>query len=135
MRGVMEDVRRRSSAGRVMKLERSECAAQVERLKGLPELVGIAQTCSAELRFEYEAMLGAAYATQSLLGRAVIESLTGQNLEGERRFPSFSHGADTDGLFRRWPIHIGIILRRLAAVEHTVVAHHANAAKPRAILQ
>src|SRR5438128_7931406 len=44
-------------------------------------------------------------------------------------------GADADGSLRRWPIHIGIILRRLASVEHAVVAHHANAAKPRAILQ
>jgi hypothetical protein len=32
-------------------------------------------------------------------------------------------------------LRIGIELRRLAAVEHAVVAHHADAAKPRAVLQ
>jgi hypothetical protein len=77
-------------AGRVVELEQKECGAVVESLKQQPRLVGIAQTCSSTMRFEYEAMLGAAYAAQSLLARAVIESLTGATLEDEKRLPSFS---------------------------------------------
>jgi hypothetical protein len=77
-------------AGRVIKLEQEECAKLIDRLRGQPELVAIAQTCSSAMRFEYEAMLGAAYAAQSLLARAVIESLTSVTLEGAKRFPSFA---------------------------------------------
>src|SRR5215510_14379752 len=32
-------------------------------------------------------------------------------------------------------LYVGVILRRLAPVEHAVVAHHTDAAKPRAVLQ
>jgi hypothetical protein len=77
-------------AARVIELEQKECAALIDRLKEQPKLVGIAQTCSPTMRFEYEAMLGAAYAAQSLLARAVIESLTGTTLEDAGRLPSFS---------------------------------------------
>src|ERR1700738_1985108 len=73
-----------------VELEQKECGAVVARLKQQPGLVGIAQTCSSTMRFEYEAMLGAAYAAQSLLARAVIESLTGATMEDEKRLPSFA---------------------------------------------
>src|ERR1700730_17929323 len=77
-------------ASRVVELEQKECGAVVARLKQQPGLVGIAQTCSSTMRFEYEAMLGAAYAAQSLLARAVIESLTGTTLEDAKSLPSFA---------------------------------------------
>jgi hypothetical protein len=77
-------------ASRVIELEQQECAALVESLKEQPGLVGIAQTCSSSLRFEYEAMLGVSYAAQSLLARATIESLTGTTLEEKERLPSFA---------------------------------------------
>src|SRR5260370_19405824 len=77
-------------AGRVVELEQKECDAVGESLKKQPGLVGIAQTCSSTMRFEYEATLGAAYAAQSLLARAVIESLTGATLENVKRLPSFA---------------------------------------------
>jgi len=77
-------------AASVVELEQKECGAVVESLKQQPGLVGIAQTCSSTMRFEYEAMLGAAFAVQSLLARAVIESLTGATMEDEKRLPSFA---------------------------------------------
>src|SRR5947207_14608410 len=54
-------------AGRVIDLEQRECADLIDRLGSQSELVGIAQTCSSTMRFEYEAMLGAGYAAQDLL--------------------------------------------------------------------
>jgi hypothetical protein len=42
-------------------------------------------------------------------------------------FPSETRRPDIFG--------IGVILRRLAPVEHAVIAHHTNAADPRAVLQ
>src|SRR6184192_754172 len=77
-------------AGRVVEQDQDDCEDIMERLKEQPELVGIAQTCSSKMRFEYEAMLGSAYAAQSLLARSVIESLTQKSLEGTKRFPSFA---------------------------------------------
>src|SRR5260370_4442160 len=81
-------------AGRVVELEKKERGAVGASLKQQPGLVGIAQTCSSTMRFEYEAMLGAAYAAQSLLARAVIESLTGATLENVKRLPSFAELSD-----------------------------------------
>ena len=39
---------------------------------------------------------------------------------------------DSSGVDRRSTLRVGIELRRFAAVEHAVVAHHANPAQPRA---
>jgi hypothetical protein len=76
-------------ASRIIALEQTECADLVERLRRQANLIGIAQTCSSTIRFEYEAMLGAAYGAQSLLARAVVESLEGVSLESAKLLPSF----------------------------------------------
>jgi hypothetical protein len=78
-------------ASQVIELEQQECAQLMARLARQPNLVGIAQTCSSKMRFEYEAMLGAAYAAQNLLARAVIESLARATLEDAKRLPTLAN--------------------------------------------
>ena len=62
---------------------------------------------------------------------------TARAREQDARVPPGPSGASSarSRMDRRRARGVGIVLRRLAAVEHAVVAHHANAAQPRAVRQ